>query len=244
MALVYLVSTRCHDLITELLLIAQKLPMDKLLLFFSYLRPLSLAQHVAENVPQLKERFARFRAVFNNDNKEVIKQSLTKSSSSRPTSMSLSAQVKDSGSSGKQLSQDTTEKEMTVCTPTLQVLTRQISHPRIIYASVVSAGSYPRYPNASQPLVIAGGLAQSSSNLNSQPSGHCNQEGNGKKDEVPFAMSNKHVPNRLDMNNVKQHKSIAMVQGKMGCENCIDVTCPRCIQAQSISMNHFKRVSA
>ena len=60
MVLVYLASTKCHDLTTELLLIAQRLPIDKLLLFFSHIRPLSLSSHLAENVPQLKEMFAGF----------------------------------------------------------------------------------------------------------------------------------------------------------------------------------------
>lgn len=50
MALVYLVSTRCSDIVTELLLIAQKLSLDRLCLFFSHLRPMSLSKHLAESV--------------------------------------------------------------------------------------------------------------------------------------------------------------------------------------------------
>ena len=224
MVLVYLASTRCDDLITELLLIAQKLPMDKLLLFFSYLRPLSLAKHVAENVPQLKERFARFTVVFNSNGGDVIKQSLIESSNSKPTS------VNNTGSSFKQLSQVTSEKETQM----------QVSHPRIVYASVVSSGCYPKYPNVPQPFIIPGLLAQSSSSLNCQPSSHYKQEECGKKDEAPFTVCTKHVPNSQHMASVKELKSVAMVQGKMGCENCIDATCPRCIQAQSIPMSNFK----
>lgn len=225
MALVYLASTKCHDLITELLLIAQKLPMEKLLLFFSYLRPLSIAKHIAENVPQLKERFAKFTADFNSDGREVIKQSLTESSNSKPTSVSLPAKVNNSGSSFKQLS---------------QVERIQESCPQIVYASVVSAGCYPKYASVPQPFVLPGLLAESSSSLNCQPSSCYKQEESGKKDEVPFAVCTKHVSNLLHMANVKERKSVAMVQGKMGCENCTDATCPRCIQAQSISINSCK----
>ena len=224
MALVYLASTRCHDLVTEVLLIAQKLPMEKLLLFFSYLRPLSLAKHIAENVPQLKERFAKFTAVFNSDGGEVIKQSLAESSNSKRTSVSLSAQMNDSESSFKQLSQG-------------QQIQASCSQTKIVYATVVSAGCYPKYPDVPQPFILPGLLAQSS---NCQPSSRCKQEESWKKDVVPFAVCTKHVSNPLHMVSVKEHMSVAMVQGKMGCENCTDATCPRCIQAQSISINNCK----
>ena len=217
MALVYLASTRCHDLTTELLLVAQKLPSDKLLLFFSRVQPLSLASHLAENVPELKEMYAQFSGLFC-PNKNEAAHNIFKPPNS-------TSQTRLSPGRDQEVCVDD-EKETTECTPSILSQSQPSSNPTA---------------KASQPINETGLQAQfngmqvqqsSTANLSSQEQG-------GTKQVAPFIMNtNRRLPANKQFLVAGTSKSRVVAQVLYRCENCRNGTCPRCIQTRSIPIHN------
>ena len=243
MVLVYLASTRCHDLTTELLLIAQKLPIDKLLLFFSHVRPLSLSSHLAENVPQLKEMFARFAGLFCPINSGAACNLFKPSQVNNSNSTSLL-------SPGQPVCVDNEEETME-CIPSMQSQLQLSANPQNLWSSVQDKQqAICPISRASQPTKGAGLQAQFNSygNVRIEQSSTTNlssQEQGGRKKVIPSIMnSNRRQPaNELFTVRGKDLTSTArpMAQVVYHCENCRNGTCPRCVQARSIPLNNCKK---
>ena len=241
MVLVYLASTRCCDLTIELLLITQKLPMDKLLLFFSRVRPLSLSNHLAENVPQLKEMFARFADLFSPCNsrasavRKLFKPSLTPSAN--PTSLLSPDYMKQA------VSVDNEEETMEY-TSSLQpqtLLSRPASNLQTQSDSVQDRQQaiHPKAPR----LTKGTGLQAKFNSCMNITNSH-NQKQYEKKRETPSIMNaNGRQRNELFLIRGKEHTSTSRVVAQVvyQCENCRNGTCPRCIQACSIPVNNCKK---
>lgn len=236
MALVYLASTRCHDLTTELLLIAQKLPTDKLLLFFSRVQPLSLASHLAENVPELKEMYTRFSGLFcrnkNGAARNLFKPSLVPNSTS---------QTRLSPGHDQAVSVDNV-KEITEYIPSMQSQLQPSSNPQNLSGSVQDE-QHTICPNAkaSQPIKGAGlqaqlnGMQVEQSSTTNLPS----QEQGGRMQVAPSIMNtNRRQPANKQFVVAGTSKSRVVAQVLYRCENCRNGTCPRCIQARSIPINN------
>lgn len=242
MILVYLASTRCHDLTTELLLVAQKLSTDKLLLLFSHLHPISLSKHIADNVPQLKETFARFAVLFVPDS-ETSRKINPPLSNSPPNSTATSlSSLKPPDISFNQQTCVSNKQKKTVPPRSVetQTLSRSTEIPQSVSSLVDSHGdrqcsACTAHPQTSKPAgVLTSGSC--SNLLNQQPLANSNyQEEHGKKKGTPsFITSVKpnvipkaHGPQFLI--EVMEHKSVAVVQLAQKCENCVDRSCPRCI---------------
>ena len=244
MLLVYLASTRCCDLNTELLLIAQKLPMNKLLLFFSHVRPLSLSNHLAENVPQLKEMFARFTDLFSPCNSQastvckLFKPPLTPSANPTCTSFLSPGYVKQEASVDN-------KEEIMKCIPSLQpqtLLLRPASNLPTQSDSVQDR-QQAIHPKAPRPTKGAGLQAKFNSCVNITNSR--SQKQNGKKRNPPIMNANGRQPNELFLIRGKEYTSMSRVVAQVvhvyQCENCRNGTCPRCIQARSIPINNCKK---
>ena len=240
MALVYLASTRCTDLTTELLLIAQKLPIDKLLLFFSRVRPLSLSSHLAENVPRLKEMLVRFAGLFCPNKSGAARKLFKPSQINSTNSTTLS-------SPGQAICVDNEDVTME-CTSTTQSQSQPSPNPQNLSGSgqekqqgtCLIAGT-------SQPIEEAGLQVQLNSceNVQIKRSSTTNlpsQEQGGRKKVTPSIMKTNSA-SKLFVVRGKDCTTVSRVTAQIvyNCENCRNGTCPRCVQARSIPIHNCKK---
>ncbi len=234
MALIYLASTRCRDLTMELLLIAQKLPTDKLLLFFSRVQPLSLASHIAENVPELKEMFAQFSGLFCPNKNGVARNLFKPSLVTHNTTKSCISQI-----SGQTICVDN-EEETTECTPSIRFQSQPSSNPQNLLESIQD--KQDTICQVSQLIKGAGlraqfnGMPVERSSTENLPS----QEQGGRKQGTPSIMNtNRRQPASKLFVVGGTSKPRVVAQVLYHCENCRNGTCPRCIQARSIPINSY-----
>ena len=245
MVLVYLASTRCHDLTTELLLIAQKLPIDKLLLFFSHIRPLSLSSHLAENVSQLKEIFAGFTGLTCPSNSGAARN-LFKVSQVDPNDINF-ASLLLLGHVSQTVCMNNDEETMEY-TPSVQPQSQPSSNPQNVNSNSRQQANCP-IAKASQPTKGAGLQAKFNSCANMQirqssTTNFSSQEQGGTKKATPFIINvnGRQQANELFVIKGKDHTSTSRVMAPVvyQCENCRNGTCPRCVQARSIQINNCK----
>jgi hypothetical protein len=208
----------------ELLLIAQKLSTDKLLLFFSRVQPLSLASHIAENVPELKEMFARFSGLFC-PNKNGLARNLFKPSLHVVThNTTCISQIP-----GQAICVDN-EEETAECTPSMQFQSQPSSNPQNLPGSIQD-----KQDTICQVFQAEfNGMPVERSSTANLPS----QEQGGRKQGTPSIMNtNRRQPASKLFVVGGTSKSRVVAQVLYHCENCRNGTCPRCIQARSIPIN-------
>ena len=240
MTLIYLASTRC-DLTTELLLIAHKLPMDKLLLFFSHLQPISLSKHIAENEPQLKEMFIRFKSLFGPNIRNTIKPSLPQVSHSKPGSHSLSAGIEEGGSIVEKATQAGNGEETMECTRSLQP--QALSVPAANYLNLstgVKDKQHLNYTQRSSKVSLSNKSATPSPKISSS-----HQEERGRKGGLILITNvERKKPSKCGSKppftqiRGTEYTSRVVVQALHTCENCKDGTCPRCTQVHSTPLKN------
>ena len=232
MLLVYLASTRCPDLTTELIMITQKLPLDKQFLLFSHLRPISLSKRIAENVPQLKESFSRFAVLFVLDSETFQQDTQQQTKSPNSTSVSPLSCV-HLGSPPKQQAWIDAGREKRVHVQILHSRPAAVTQHVSSHVKSVGSGQQSNCTNSNPPLTSGSAYhlttSNSSSNLYNQRSlashiSNCLGEGVDGKKGVSLITSAK----QNTRPKIRGKESTSVFQ----CENCIDKTCPRCIPIQ------------
>lgn len=243
MVLVYLASTRCHDLTTEMLLIAQKLPIDKLLLFFSHIRPLSLSIHLAENVPQLKEMITQFAGLFCPRNSRALRNLF------KPSQVNCSLLLSP-GHVNQVVNCVNNEEETMEYSPSVQPQLQpsqnvsdlnsiqdkqQASYPVAETSQLTKgAGLQPKFNSCANMQI-----RQSSTTISSSQ-----EQGGTVKKVIPSInqANRRQQVNELFVVKGKNHTSTSRVIAQVvyQCENCRNGTCPRCVQAHLIPINNCK----